>query len=1061
MNLTEAQQIATNSTTQSVAVIADAGTGKTRVLIERLKKLILEDHIPLNRILAFTFTEKAANEITARLLMQKLIKIEDEALLQIGTIHGFCSRLLRKEASLIQLDPDFRIESEANTILECRALVHNFLQAKLENSDPLISRLLQQLGWQKLVNMAGRCLFDPRMFFCDAGGTIAGDCQAFLAEIQNLQKTWQQQKIGQASLSFYDLEALALKLLEQHPPILEQCRRRFLHILVDEFQDTNPLQERMIQLISQPTMNHLFIVGDPKQSIYGFRQADPSLFKKVADTIQSQGGLSLELKQSFRMAPILAGTINKIFMTLLNEEASPFPFQAMQTAVPENGGELHLVVQPKDKRPIDESRALEGRWIAHKIKAMSLAPEQLSSTALIFRSGGPMKFYRDALVAEGIPCHVTRSENLLDQPVVRDLMHILTYLAGNTNPITMAGILRSPFMALHEDVIDKYLQAKPQNFLSPFTQDLFMDPGQAKKLNCLIDWIKSWESQKKFLNPGDLLRLIVSDLIPEYDCPNLRTSEPPHVSTSAPPNIRTDFLSFLHLIQELEPQVVYHLPDLVRHFQDIRNSGDEVPAMAVKQAHGAVQLLTIHAAKGLEFERVFLPQLYAVPSHDKADFFLDPRAGLILKKESSEKIRGLKIHLEETGEFLKFANAEDIKIREESKRLLYVAMTRAKSELFLFLKQPATTKIKLRETKNWNEWLWELLPEERNKAIHLSVQESKSSPWSGLAHKLVENLDDEERISNNEYSISNIQENNIRTSERPHVSTSALPNVRGITKSTYTVSAIESFLRCEKEYQLRYEKGVDAVRAVDGRPSTEDGFQETSAHPLDAQTWGLIVHEIMQFINWHNPLEDETVIRQALTNQHIVADNHELFAALKKNLENLRNHPEIAALFASPQKVYRELPFLLDGEAFFLRGTLDYLAQNAGNCLIVDYKTDRIQNQNDLADRIRTYEIQIKCYAHAAQKILGLSQLKTALIFTDGPHLWVKDWNASELGALQTELHNIHTHILGKTSNPAAFTHTPNRSTCGRCPYFELNYCGVKTSAPLHIGPSANFLPQG
>ena len=971
----------------SAAVIAGAGSGKTLVLIEHFRHLI-EKGVPLHRILAFTFTEKAAGEIRQRLLQEKVIRDEEIVSTTIGTLHSFLTRLLRRHGPLLNLDPDFTILGEAGQALALETRLKTFLLAKIRENNPVILKYAAHFGFARLYALIKSLLAEPRLIHSRFHSP--GSNADLAKEMAGFFDQWLDEKIQAAALHYDDLEYLSLKILKSFPEVREGFMRRFSHILVDEFQDTNIFQGSILNRLFDPALNHLFIVGDPKQSIYRFRRADVSIFRETVKKIEQVGGARVSLNETFRLPPALTAAVNKVFTPLFGENGDNF-FAPMESLNRTNPGKLEIVIgRDEGERDISLLRKKEAQWIAQKIASLNLAPEEREECALLFRTSRPMAIYRDELIRAQIPCRVTRSESLFENQEILDFLKMISYLAGDRGILNQAGIMRSSFFDFSENFIDHFINANCPHFLAPYTAGLFESDDDKQKWENLMEAVKRWSELKEVLPARQLSALMVRDLAVSYE-------SIPH------------FEELLNLMGELEETHPLTLEELDKKLLALADSKKQTEAPGNKEGAGSVLLMTIHAAKGLEFKRVFLPQLHAGERGDSIDAFYDRQAGLLLKEEEPGA-GGIKIQLKEGEAFAAAKEKEEAEKREESKRLLYVAMTRAKEELTLFLKE-TKKKPDIAKSKNWNEWLTALLPEERETAIVLDKQANNPA------------LVDE-------------QANNPAL---PVVSAPKGPLRGGVRKAkpSYSVSQIETFLRCGKEYELKYQFGIVPILAHSA------AIKPAGTGEIPAQKWGVLIHEIFQFLDFSSLSNLKTVVSQALANLELVDHEGATLSRVQSLVLKILEKDSIRDLLISPEKVYKELPFFLDCGDFFLKGTFDRLVFSNGKWMIVDYKTDRIKGEEELKAKQESYRGQMTAYAVALNRILGVADFPTALLFTDQALLVREEWDSAKLTQAITHLNKAHQE-MEERSRLKEFHFAADRAICQTCPYFALNYCGVK-----------------
>lgn len=1014
MELTASQTQAVTTTQVPVAVIAGAGSGKTRVLIERFKHLVCDLEIPPAQIVAFTFTEKAAGEMQDRLLKEGWIKPEEMALTFVGTLHGFCARLLRKHGPLIGLDPEFKILDASAALLEKHLLLEKVIREKIEANGPLADAV-RSLGFGPVWRMIQELSQEPEL-----NDLLAPDAleSALLATARELEERWTARNQSRCQTDFAGLETQTIRLFETLPQLKRRLAANLKHLLVDEYQDLNPTQVRLINLLYQPGANEIFVVGDPKQSIYRFRHADAQVFAKTVARLESLQGRTISLKETFRIPATIAAPVNKVFRELFDENpAESFFAPLIPTS---DGGRFTLVYAPKNlKARADALRMLEAQWLAKDLAEKNLNPEELSRTAILFRSSSAMSAFQEALTRAGIPCRVGRSENLLKTDAVRDLLHVLAYFAGETSLLVQAGLLRSLFFSFSESFIDRYFSSSPpEDFLKPHTLDLFTTNDDRFKWEKLTSLFAKWSHLHDRLDPFTFLNAVVSDL-------NLL---PPSTVIGDDQALYVDqWLALVRDIQRSENPTLKRLNELFNHALEM-DAGLE--ALLPPSAAGAVQLLTIHASKGLEFDRVYLPQIHALTRHDILDYLIDDQSQLVVRKPDPQIPYGLKPKFAESPLYENLKSLEKSKEREEKKRLLYVAMTRARLELTVFLKEPSK-RTKGTEGDKWNDWLWNLLESERADAVPLT-ESAKVPPLSflRLADSLEKKFEAPPHPQENEPAPADV--------------VLFRPGKPAALKPTYTVAAIETYLRCQKEYELGY---VHGIKPTPGPHS----LKTTSSHlGIKASQWGSFVHEVMQFLDFKTMANRQTVIEQALVNQQIGDSDGLIQKEVKSLLARLMDHADLWNFLTRPVNTQNEIPFFLDGGNFFLKGKIDRLVFDGGSWVVVDYKTDHIAG-DDLEKRVAAYEGQMTCYALAVSKIMGLTEIKTALVFTALPELVVRQWESTDLEEAARTLDRVHEQMAAKAQiapmkSASAYLYPQDKNVCRHCAYFERNYCGVRKS---------------
>lgn len=265
-------------------------------------------------------------------------------------------------------------------------------------------------------------------------------------------------------------------------------------------------------------------------------------------------------------------------------------------------------------------------------------------------------------------------------------------------------------------------------------------------------------------------------------------------------------------------------------------------------------------------------------------------------------------------------------------------------------------------------------------------------------------------------------------------------------KPTITVSQIETLLRCGKEFELRFLRGIDPVTNRGEGNEKIAGFElvaEKNEAPLRGVEWGILVHEILQFADCESLSNLETVVEQALINRRI-SPSTDLLASITEKMKNLLGNDTVRNHLVGDNGVLTEIPFLLDLGPFYLKGKIDRLFRKEGIWTAVDYKTDRIANREELASRAAAYEAQVACYALAVSEIMGEEIARTSLIFASLPAVETRVWTRKDLEMAKLRVVSLQNLLAPAGPPEKPFRHTDRREFCLHCPYYPLDYCGVK-----------------
>ncbi len=495
-----------------------------------------------------------------------------------------------------------------------------------------------------------------------------------------VQKHINQEKHRSRVLDFADLEVGALRAL-QDEQIQFYYAQRWQAFLVDEFQDTNPVQSEILQLLTQNTL--LTIVGDAKQSIYGFRRADVEVFRSWCDRITSSGGNEEILTTSFRTHKLLVDDINNIFAPLLGNIHQNL--DAHRADCPNSYPPVQVyTVQAESEINKPQRLRVEACHIAELLKQMlddqtpvydkktqMLRPILPGDIAILSRTWEALEVYGEALESVGIPVALAGGGNLLATREAKDGWALLRFLADPSDDLALVAVLRSPFFAVSDRVLFTFIQSQEENETTELDEQSKTNWWQKLKSSDIP------ELQRPIQVLGQLLR--DRNLEPPTRLLQLANHLTGYtaVITNLPGAARreADWRGFVELVQQLE----HGSSDVfaaVRRLKRLAAAEIKIPRLPLS-ANDAVALMSIHAAKGLEWSVVVIPDLARSQPHPNETVYFDLGYGVALKLEDEQG---------ETQKPVLYVCLEHLrKQREEAEalRLLYVALTRARDQLIL------------------------------------------------------------------------------------------------------------------------------------------------------------------------------------------------------------------------------------------------------------------------------------------------------------------------------------------------------------------------------------------
>jgi ATP-dependent helicase/nuclease subunit A len=476
--------------------------------------------------------------------------------------------------------------------------------------------------------------------------------------VEKVDQQLRQTKVEWGRLEFADLERHALEALE-NLDVQKRYRERYPVCLVDEFQDTNPVQVRLLRLLNP---EKLTIVGDPQQSIYSFRRANPRLLNEMALEIVQGGGFEVTLSITHRYHQRIAQYIDPLFKRLWDE------YEGMQTRRDPPVPQLEKYVNSQENPGnASESRKLQAQEVVGRIRELQqdsiqvyekgqLLPVEYRHIAVLSRTWAPLQELAEILEREGIPVTQPAEGSLLDTPVGQDAQALLAFLDNPRDDLSLVTVLRSPFFALTDAQIVSLARREEK---IPRVWEVLQNRGEFAEVYQILQQLRDQASRQPAVR---LLRL--ADRLTGYSAVLAGIG----VQNNG---LTRDLADWRGLLQWVMEQPMSHSGAVARRMDQLKQAKLRVPRPPM-EGGDAVTLSTIHSAKGLEWPVVFLFDLSRkAPSYSPRVIF-SPEWGLAIKHERL---------LESLYRVIELRRKQEQE--EEEKRLLYVAMTRARDFLYL------------------------------------------------------------------------------------------------------------------------------------------------------------------------------------------------------------------------------------------------------------------------------------------------------------------------------------------------------------------------------------------
>jgi DNA helicase-2/ATP-dependent DNA helicase PcrA len=660
-DLNELQRAAVTHDEGPLLVVAGVGTGKTTVITRRIAWLISEKRAEPEEILALTFTEKAAAEMEER--VDRLVPYGYvEA--HIGTFHAFCDRLLRENAVLLGLPPDYRILTEPEQAL---FLKEHLFDLPLKRFRPLGNPLQNLRSLLSLFSRAKdedassgdykayveRLAHDSPPALEDAA-RLAADSLADQTELAETYAAYDRLLHKHGFVDFGDLIALALRLLREHPAVLARSRERFRHILVDEFQDTNYAQFELVKLLA--SHRNVTACGDDDQSIYKFRGAAISNILGFQSAYPD--GRVIVLHENYRSTQAI---LDSAYRLIQNNNPDRLEVRAgISKRLHATSGVGHAPHQLHFET-LDE----ETDFVAETIdKRRREEDRPCADFAVLVRSNSQATPFLSALNLLKIPWRFSGSRGLYDQEEIRAVLAFLRVLADPYDNMSLHYLASSLFYNVDPEPLARAtaLAGRRNKSLLDVLRSMRagLEPSEADEENArrlarLVDDVTAMVSLSTKERTGEVLFQFLTT--------QTGTIERLSNSGEAQDALRIQNLARLFSLIERFSHVARYdrVPWFIDYLDALIDAGDNPPVGDAAWDTDAVSVLTIHQAKGLEFPIVFLVGLVAgrFPSTHRADPIPLPDA-LVKDLVSSADFH-----------------------KQEERRLFYVGMTRAKEDLYL------------------------------------------------------------------------------------------------------------------------------------------------------------------------------------------------------------------------------------------------------------------------------------------------------------------------------------------------------------------------------------------
>jgi DNA helicase-2/ATP-dependent DNA helicase PcrA len=564
-DLNPAQREAVETLEGPVLMLAGAGTGKTKALTARIAHLLMSGAARPNEILAVTFTNKAAREMKSR--VGSMLGEAVEGIPWLGTFHSVCAKLLRRHAELVGLKSNFTILDSDDQL----RLLKQLVVAEGIDDKRWPARMLAGIidGWKN------KALTPQNIPVSEAG--------AYDQKAVPLYAAYQQRLKDLNAVDFGDILLHMVVIFQNHPDVLAQYQRWFRYILVDEYQDTNVAQYLWLRLLAAEHKN-ICCVGDDDQSIYGWRGAEVGNILRFEQDFP--GAHVVRLEQNYRSTPHILGAASGVIAGNKGRLG-----KALWTA--ETNGEKVRLIGHWDGEE-------EARWIGDEIEAMQrgtrgLPPISLDHMAILVRASHQMRSFEDRFLTIGLPYRVIGGPRFYERMEIRDAMAYFRLAVSPDDDLAFERIVNTPKRGLGDKAVQTIQRTARSNGVSLVEGARLVCSGKLlggkglRELTVLVQGLDRWHGQ--VLAEADTHVELAEMILDESGYTGFWQND----KTPEAPGRLENLKELVKALENFE-----NLQGFLEHVSLIMDNETE-------EAGEKVSIMTLHAAKGLEFPAVFLP----------------------------------------------------------------------------------------------------------------------------------------------------------------------------------------------------------------------------------------------------------------------------------------------------------------------------------------------------------------------------------------------------------------------------------------------------------------------
>jgi ATP-dependent helicase/nuclease subunit A len=827
-------------------------------------------------------------------------------------------------------------------------------------------------------------------------------------------------KAAESALDFEDLQLTARDLLRDNPAIRERESWRFRSVLVDEFQDTNRLQCELIDLLAT---EDLFFVGDEFQSIYRFRHADVEVFRERRE---ASGGV-LALTENYRSRPEVLQVINHLFSSDFGDSFRPLS-AAGRFEDPAFGPAVELLVTDKStyKDTVTHWRAAEAKHVASRVKELVDSGEATpGEIVLLFAAGTDARLYEQALRELGLPTFRATGRDYYHQQQVVDLLSYLRLLHNRYDDEALVTVLASPFVGVSNDALLHLRRAAER-------RPLFVGLERS-----LPEGLSDRDTQlfRAFRQRYDRLAGLAPRLSLERLCERILTEHDYDLAVLAQWDGRRRYANLRKLARLARSYEELRGPDVEGFVRFVRELGSvgasELEAVAEEEGTDVIRLLTIHGAKGLEFKVVVVADAGRHGASRDADEILclpDGRLGFRVADPATGKRRP-------TSDYEEVKEVEQEASEAERRRLYYVAMTRAIDRLIV---SGSIDPERAGDESTPIGWVLGRLEATELEGVAGGPVEIERNGarlvlrldrFNGAEAPQVPVSDDAADAQLELFALENGKPAIMDAPKLPELVPVPEPPENRVRRLSY--SALALFELCSYRFYAERIVGLRETRPVRGEG---DGGGALAATEI-----GDAVHVLLEGLDLASPRPPDDLAESVRARYPLATDDE---------VERIRGlvgdycESEIAQRLARLEGATVERSFAFEHDGVLLHGRLDVFHEGSGRTLVVDYKTNVLEDASPAEVVEREYGLQRLVYALACLKA-GASEVEVTYQFLERPNDLVTDcYKVEDVPALEAELSRAIAAIQSGIFKP-----TPSEYACATCPALDLVCAGPRLLA--------------